>query len=154
MRFYSFVLFVHVTAVLALVGAVTFEALSLFHLRRASTLTEVRFWLDLVPKLPLATVASLLILFFSGIYLTIRMSAFGEAWPRVSIAALLFVAPIAAITGRRMRAIRRTCATVTATNSALRGRLRDPALKASLAIRLPAVFATSLPQAPNPTLSH
>ncbi len=114
MTFYSFVLFVHVTAVLALVAALTFEVLSLFHLRRASTLTEVRFWLDLVPNLPLATIVSLLFVFFSGIYLTVRMSAFGEAWPRVSIAALLFVAPIAAITGRRMRAIRRMCATVTA----------------------------------------
>ncbi len=152
MTFYSFVLFVHVTAVLALVAALTFEALSLFHLRRASTLTEVRFWLDLVPKLPLATVASLLILFFSGIYLTIRMSAFGEAWPRVSIAALLFVAPIAAITGRRMRAIRRTCATVTAINSELRGRLQDPALKVSLGIRIAVVLGIVLLMGAKPEL--
>src|SRR5207248_2855439 len=54
MTFYSLVLFVHVTAALALFAALTFEVLSLFHLRRASTLTEVHLWLDPVPRLPLA----------------------------------------------------------------------------------------------------
>src|SRR5258708_3930830 len=108
MTFYSLVLFAHVTAVLALFAALAFEVLSLFHLRRASTLTEVRLWIDPVPRLPLAAMGSLLIVVFSGIYLTIRMSASGEAWPNMTIAAILFIAPIAAITGRRMRAIRRT----------------------------------------------
>src|SRR5260370_4861478 len=94
MTFYSFVLFVHVTAVLALVAALTFEVLSLFHLRRASTLTEVCFLLDLVPNLPLATIVSLLFVFFSGIYLTVRMSAFAQAWPSVSIAARPSLSPL------------------------------------------------------------
>ena len=88
MTFYSLVLFVHVTAALALFAALTFEVLSLFHLRRASTLTEVHLWLDPVPRLPLAAMGSLLVVFFSGIHLTIRLSAFGEAWPKVTIAAL------------------------------------------------------------------
>src|SRR5439155_5190679 len=140
MTFYSFVLFVHVTAVLALFTALTFEVLSLFHLRRASTLTEVRLWIDPIPRLPLAAAGSLLLAFSSGIYLTIRMSAFGEAWPKVTIAAVFLVAPIAAITGRRIRAIRRTCAIATAINSELRGRLRDPFLKVSLGIRIAVIL--------------
>ncbi len=64
MTFYSLVLFVHVTAALALFAALTFEVLSLFHLRRASTLTEVHLWLDPVPRLPLAAMGSLLVVFF------------------------------------------------------------------------------------------
>jgi hypothetical protein len=66
----------------------------------------------------------------------IRMSASGEAWPKVTVAAILFMAPLAAMSGRRMRAIRRTCVTATALNSELRGRLQDPVLNVSLGIRI------------------
>jgi hypothetical protein len=144
MTFYSIVLFVHIAAVMALAAALTFEALSLFHLRRAVTLAEVRLWLEPVPSLPLATLASLLIVFCTGVYLTIRMAAFSEAWPKVSVAALLLVAPIAAVSGRRMRAIRRTCAKVAAINSDLRARLQDPVLKASLGVRIAVVLGIVL----------
>jgi hypothetical protein len=152
MTFYSLVLFVHVTAVLALFAALAFEVLALFHLRRSSTLSEVRLWLDPVPRLPLAAMGSLLVVFFSGIYLTIRMSAFGEAWPKVTIAALLFVAPIAVITGRRMRAIRRRCAPATAIDSELQGRLQDPVLKASIGIRIAVILGIVLLMGAKPEL--
>jgi hypothetical protein len=154
MTFYSFVLFVHVTAVLALFATLAFEVLSLFHLRRAATLTEVRLWIDPVPGLPLAAMGSLLVVFFSGIYLTIRISAFGAAWPKVTIAALLFVTPIAAITGRRMRAIGRMCATATAINSELRDRLQDPVLKISLGIRIAVILGIVLLMGAKPQLSE
>ena len=114
MTLYSVILFVHVTAVLALFAALTLEALSLYHLRRASSLAEIRLWMEPVPGLPLAAMGSLLVVFFSGIYLTIQLSVFGAAWPKVTIAALLLIAPIAAITGRRMRAIRQMGADATA----------------------------------------
>jgi putative effector of murein hydrolase LrgA (UPF0299 family) len=52
MTFYSLVLFAHVTAALALFAALTFEVLSLFHLRRASTLTEVHLVLTRFPGCP------------------------------------------------------------------------------------------------------
>jgi hypothetical protein len=115
-------------------------------------LTEVRLWIDPVPKLPLLAMISLLVIFFSGIYLTVRMSAFGEAWPKATIAALLFVAPIAAITGRRMRAIRRTCATATTIDSELRGRLQDPVLKISLGVRIAGVLGIVLLMGAKPGL--
>ena len=152
MTFYSCVLFVHVTAVLALFTALSFEVLSLFHLRRASTLSEVHLWLDPVPRLPVAAMGSLLAVVFSGIYLIIRMSAFGEAWPKVSIAAILIVAPIAATTARRMRAIRRTCATATAINSELESRLQDPFLKVSLGIRIAVILGIVLLMSAKPEL--
>jgi hypothetical protein len=152
MTSYSLVLFAHVTAVLALFAALAFEALSLFRLRRASTLTEVRFWIDPVPKLPLAAMASLLVALISGIYLTIRMSAFGEAWPKVTMAAVLLIAPIAAITARRMRAIRRSSITAAAIGPELRGRLHDPFLKVSLGLRIAVMLGIVLLMGAKPEL--
>lgn len=93
MTFYSLVLFGHVTAVLGLCAALSFETLSLFQLRRVYNLTEARRWIELVPGLPLVAMGSLLVVFFSGVYLALRMSAFELAWPRVSVGALLLIAP-------------------------------------------------------------
>jgi hypothetical protein len=67
MTLYSIVLFVHVTAVLSLFAALSFEVLSLFHLRRSPSLTETRRWIEPVPGLPLATMGSPLVVFFSGV---------------------------------------------------------------------------------------
>jgi hypothetical protein len=136
MTLYSLVLFVHVTAVLGLCSALSFEVLSLFHLRRASTWTDASRWIEPVPGLPFLTGGSSLVIFFSGVYLAIRMSAFEEAWPKVTVGALVLIAPLGALTGRRMRAIRRACADANAINSELLIRLQDPFLKISLAIRI------------------
>ena len=68
MTLYSLVLFVHVAGALALFTALSFEVLSLVRLRRASTLTEVQLWMEPVPGLPLVTLGSLLVVFFSGVY--------------------------------------------------------------------------------------
>jgi hypothetical protein len=136
MTFYSFVLFVHVTAMLGLCAALSFEVLSLLHLRRVSTSTEARRWIEPVPALPLIGMGSIFVVFFSGVYLAVRMSAFGLAWPRVTVGALLLIAPLGAMTGRRMRAIRRTCVDDQAINSELLSRLQDPFLKVSLGIRI------------------
>jgi hypothetical protein len=152
MTFYSVVLFVHVTAVLGLCAALSFEVLSLFHLRRASTLTEVRRWTELVPGLFLVAAGSLLVIFFSGVYLAMRMSAFELAWPRVTVGTLLLIAPLGALTGRRMRAIRRACADAKAINSQLLSRLQDPFLKISLGIRIAVFFAILLLMAAKPEL--
>jgi hypothetical protein len=116
-------LFVPVTAVLGLCAALSFEVLSLFHLRRASTLTEARRWIEPVPGLPLLAMGSLLVVFLSGIYLAMRMSAFGLAWPRVTVGALLLIAPLGALTGRRMRTIRQACPDVSVISPDLLRRL-------------------------------
>jgi hypothetical protein len=152
MTLYSFILFIHVTAVMALFAAMTFEALSLSHLRRATTLTEVRAWIDPVPKLPLAAGGSLLLVFFSGIYLTIQMSAFGAAWPKVTIIAMLLLAPLAGVAAGRMRVIRQTSASATAMNADLKDRLRDPFLKVSLGIRIAVILGIVLLMGAKPEL--
>jgi hypothetical protein len=80
------------------------------------------------------------------------MSAFDLAWPKVTVGALLLIAPLGALTGRRMRAIRRACADAKAINSELLSRLRDPFLKISLGIRLAVFLGIVLLMAAKPDL--
>src|SRR6266568_6329392 len=124
MTLYLLVLFVHVIAVLGLCVVLSFEALSLFHLRRVSTTTEVRRWLEPVPGLPWVAMGSMMVIFFSGIYLAAQISAWSMAWPKVTVGGLLLIAPLGAVTGRRMRAIRRACSDAKAINSELLSRLQ------------------------------
>src|SRR5262249_55836549 len=102
MSLYTFVLFLHVAGVLALFACLSFEPLSLFHLRRASTVTEARLWFDPVPHWPLWTAGSALMILVSGIYLARRTSAFGQAWISLTFVALLLIAPLGAMTSKRM----------------------------------------------------
>ncbi len=152
MTFYSLILFVHLTAVLGLCAALSFEILSLFHLRRVSTVSEARRWIDPVPGLPLVAMGSLLSIIVSGIYLALRMSVLGLAWPKVTMAALLLIAPLGALTGRRMRAIRLTCEEAKTINAGLVSRLQDPFLKMSLGLRISIFLAIVLLMAAKPEL--
>jgi hypothetical protein len=139
MTFYSLVLFVHVAAVLALFAALSFEALSLSRLRRASSLSELALWMDPVPKLPLMVGSSALFILLSGIYLTKQTAAFDQWWPIVATAAFFLTLPLGAMTGRRMSEIRRAYTSATAMNSELRRQMQNPFLKISLLVRL-AIF--------------
>lgn len=152
MTLYSLVLFLHVTAVLSLFAVLSFEALSLFQLRRASSLTDARRWIEAVPRLPLAAMGSLLFVFFSGIYLAMQMSVLDLAWPKVTVGALLLIAPLGALTSRRMRAIRRACTDAKAMNSELISRLQDPFLKISLGIRNAVFLGIALLMSAKPEL--
>jgi hypothetical protein len=136
MSLYGFVLFLHVAAVLGLFLCLGFEALSLFRLRRASTLAEGRLWIDPLPLLPLWTGASALVVFGSGIYLAMRMSAFGQAWIDLSIVALMLIAPLGKLTSKRMRAIRHALANASTMEPQLFSRLDDAWLKISLSVRM------------------
>jgi hypothetical protein len=140
----SLVLIIHVTAVFVLSAALSIEVLSLVQLRSASTLAEVYPWINPVPTLPVFAVGSLLIILFSGVYLVIQESASGKAWPKVAASTLLLMAPLGAMTARRMRAIRKAYIAENAINSELLGRLRDPFLKISLGIRMAGFFGIFL----------
>lgn len=136
MSLYTFVLFLHVAAVLTLFACLSFEAVSLFRLRRASTAPEARLWIEPVPRLPLWTGVSALVIFVSGIYLAMRMSAFGQAWIDLTIVALLLIAPLGALTSKRMRAIRQAFANATTMEPKLASQLEDAFLKISLGLRI------------------
>lgn len=139
MTLYSFVLFAHVTSVLALGACLSLEVLSLFHLQRATTLTEVQLWIEPVPGLSAIALGSILVILFSGVYLTIQMSGFGLAWIDVTMGAFLLMAPLGAVTGRRLRVIRHLCASGQTNQSKLLDPLRHRFLRISLGIRI-AVF--------------
>jgi len=152
MTLYSLVLFVHVVAVLALSATLSFEALSLFRLRLASSLSEAQRWMEPVPGLRWIAISSLVFILGSGIYLATQMSAFGMAWPNVTIAALFLIGPFGAASGRRMRAIRSANGTGPAITSELLSRSRDPFLKISLGIRIGVFLGIVLLMAAKPQL--
>ncbi len=152
MTLYSIILFLHVAAVLGLFASLSFEFLSLFHLRQALDLGEVRRWIDPLPGIPLVAMASIFVVLFSGIYLAVRMSAFDLAWPKVTIIALLLIAPFGALTGKRMRVIRRGAAEAARMKPELLKRLQDPFLKISLGLRTAVFFGIVLLMAAKPEL--
>src|SRR5258708_13362663 len=91
MTIYSLVLFLHVGAALVLASALSIDALILFQLRRATFPSGTKFWLDLWQRVPGIAGGSGLVLLLSGGYLTRRISAGSEAWPKIALASLILV---------------------------------------------------------------
>jgi hypothetical protein len=139
MTLYSFVLFAHITGVLAMFACLSLEVLSLSRLRRASTLSEIQLWIEPVPRLSRIALGSLLIILLTGVFLAIQMSGFGLGWLRVTVAAFLLMAPLGAASGRRIRNVQRLSANSKMMQSEILDLLRHPFLKVSLAMRI-AVF--------------
>lgn len=139
MTLYSFVLFAHITGVLAMFACLSLEVLSLSRLRRASTLSEVQLWIEPVPRLSRIALGSLLVILLTGVFLTIQTSGFGLAWLKVTVAAFLLMVPLGAASGRRIRNVQRLSANGKMTQSEILDLLRHPFLKVSLAMRI-AVF--------------
>jgi hypothetical protein len=151
MTVHSLILFVHIASTLGLVAALAIEAVGLARLQRSATPGEARIWLGLAPGLPVLTIASLVLLLLSGIYLTAQMSGWSLAWPKIAVAAFIFLAPVGAATGRKMRAVRRASGSVT--NFAdLAEKMRDPFLKFSLNIRIALVLGIVLLMTAKPGL--
>jgi hypothetical protein len=135
MTLYSIVLFCHIAATLLVAAALFTESISLNRLRRSSSCGEVRLWSDLVPRFSLIMIGSLVVLLLSGAYMTEQIAAWSLAWPRMAVLALVLIAPFGAVTGKRMRAIRRDSAKERVSWGEMSRRVRDPFLKASLCIR-------------------
>jgi hypothetical protein len=132
---YMIVLYAHVLTTLVLASSFAIETLSLSRMRRAKTLDEARLWVNLVAGVPATIVISGLILFVSGGFLTEKMSAWTLAWPKVAVAALVLIAPLGAVSGKRMRGIRRMLLNGT-NDPAMAGALSDRFLTVSLNLRL------------------
>jgi hypothetical protein len=136
MTVYSVVLFLHIVAVFVPVSSLSLETAVLFRLQQAVSSGGARLWIDPAPGLSLMGIGSLAVLLISGGDLTARMSGWILAWPKVAVATLILIALLGAISGRRMRAIRRPCLAGKTNDSELTNRLRDPILKVSLGIRI------------------
>lgn len=137
MTFYSFALFLHIVGALGLFIALGLEWTSLWYLRRATTSEQVNQWLPVFALLgriyPFAWTAILL----PGFYMTATVWG-GVAWISIAFAAI-FLLPIigVVISGRRMAAIGPMVAAERgAISPALRQRLRDPLLWASIQTRV------------------
>jgi hypothetical protein len=90
-----------------------------------------------------------LVLLLSGGYLAHRMSAGTEAWPKVAVAALILIGILGGVSGRRMRALRRTSAHDQFEFFRRRG---HPILRISLSLRIALVFAAALLMSAKPQL--
>jgi hypothetical protein len=79
-----------------------------------------------------ATPARRLFLAWSGVNevavvdLTAKMSAFSLAWTQVSLAAVILMGALGAVTGKRIGAICRACASARTIDSEQIGQLQDP----------------------------
>lgn len=154
MTVYTAVLFVHVVAVLALTAALAVEAWMLLQMRRSASLNEIRLWTVPLPGLGLAAIISLAVLYATGAFLTERLGAWDLAWPRFAVLEVVLFALFGALTGRRLRTIRRLCATFNNKGSEVMNHVLSPFLKISLSIRVWVVIGTVLLMAAKPGLKE
>ena len=152
MTAYAAVLFLHAIAVFVLTAALTMEGWMLFRLRRTSNSTEVHTWMLSLPGVTAAGISSLVTVFITGAYLTEGLKAWELAWPRFAVLEVSLFAVLGALTGRRLRAIRRLASSVSNNPPAWHNRAGSFWLKLSLSIRIWIVFGTTLLTAVKPGL--
>jgi hypothetical protein len=152
MTFYSVVLFVHVVSAFGIVAALSLAAVTLARLRRATTVSEARLWIEFAPGVPALAIGSLAFLLLSGIYMTVQMGGWTLAWPKVALGALILIGPLGAVTGRRLRAIQVACATNTPNESDIFAKLRDSFLVFSMNMRIALVLGILLLMTAKPEL--
>jgi uncharacterized membrane protein len=128
MTLYSTILFVHVVGMLGLVTALGIEWVLLRYTTRAGSLEEAQACLRPTTVLPPLAIASMVLVLISGVYLAIHLRAGEQAWVRVSLLALLFIAALGIFAGRRMRALRRASAEIAEL-------VNDPRLQTPIRIR-------------------
>jgi hypothetical protein len=152
MILYSVVLFLHIVSAFGISAALALEALTLFRLRQAATYVDARRSIDLMPGLPAIMISSGVLLLISGGYLTTQMSGWSLPWIISALAGLILIAPLGAVSGRRMRAIRRACVDGGPAKPGFSALLRDPLLSVSLNIRIALTLGIALLMTAKPEL--
>jgi hypothetical protein len=152
MTFFSGVLFLHVASALGIFTALSLEVLVLYHLRRAASAREARASLDLAPGVSIFFAASASLMLLTGVYLAVQTSAWPQSWLKIAMVALFLMAPLGAVSGRRMRLIRRISGSEEPNGSELTRRLQDPALTFSLSCRMALVLGIVLLMSAKPEL--
>ncbi len=108
MNVYSITLFLHIVGALGFFMVLGLEWTGLWQLRNATTLEQVRPWLDILKRTLRVGFASMLITVITGVYMmaTVWRSA---AWLVVTVGALVLVIALSLVlTSPRMAAIGRT----------------------------------------------
>jgi hypothetical protein len=152
MNLYTAVLFVHAIAVLVLTAALTMEAWILLQLRQTMHPADVRPWIGTMQPVAIAAISSLIIIYVTGAYLTESLHSWAFAWPRVAVLEIVLFALFGAITGRRMRAIRRNTESEQMNPSEWKAMTQAAFLKISLSTRIWIVIGTILLTAAKPGL--
>jgi hypothetical protein len=141
---FTIVLIVHVLAVFVMTAVLAIEAIALVHLRGATSPAEALPWINPVPRLSLLAASSIFLILFTGGYLVMQEAASKQAWGHIAASAVLLMMPVGAITGKRMRVIRRGFYPGMEKNGERMERLRDPFLKVSLCVRMTVFLAIFL----------
>ena len=152
MTLYSVVLFLHIVSAFGISAALALEALALFRLREATTYLEACRSIDLTPGLPAIMTSSGILLLISGGYLTTRMSGWSLPWIISALAGLILIAPLGAVSGTRMRAIRRASVEDSPAEPGFSALLRDPLLNVSLNVRIALALGIALLMTAKPEL--
>ena len=152
MTLYSTILFIHVAATLGLVGAMSVEAIALRQLRRASDMAEAESWLDPIPGLRISASICLLLLFFSGGYLTDRLSMWPLAWPKIAVGIVLAFGALAGISSRRLKQIRKALQNPAGNSKMAISSFTTSFFKVSLSLRAGLVLAALFLMTAKPNL--
>ncbi|HEY7355081.1 MAG TPA: DUF2269 family protein [Ktedonobacterales bacterium] len=130
MSWYTLALFAHILGVIGLFVGLSFTLASALRLRQARTAAQVREGASGVGiQRGLVPIASLLIL-LAGIYMTVVAWDWAPPWILVSLAALIVMGVLGAVSARRLEAIKKAAAEVSgeAIPPALKRQLADPVL--------------------------
>jgi hypothetical protein len=100
----------------------------------------------------IAAITSLVVIYVTGAYLTESLHSWAYAWPRLAVLEIVLFALLGAMTGRRMRAIRRHSAGEQMNPSEWNALTSSPFLKVSLSTRIWIVMGTILLTAAKPNL--
>jgi hypothetical protein len=152
MNLYTAVLFVHAIAVLMLTAALTMEAWTVMQLRRAASPSAAGPWTEATQSIAIAAISSLVIIYATGAWLTESLRSWALAWPRLAVLEIVLFALFGAITGRRMRAIRRYAASENANRSEWNALTQSGLLKVSVSTRIWIVMGTTLLMTTRPGL--
>jgi uncharacterized membrane protein len=152
MTLFSGMVFLHVVSALGIFAALSLEVVVLYHLRRAASPREAGAALNLAPALSAIFGASALIALLTGVYLTLQTSAWPQPWLKIAMVALFLMAPFGAVSGRKMRAIRRLASSRDAGSSELLSKLQDGFLTFSLNCRIALVLGIVLLMTAKPEL--
>ncbi|MGA8529683.1 MAG: hypothetical protein WB622_08215 [Acidobacteriaceae bacterium] len=152
MNLYTAVLVVHAIAVLVLTAGLTLEAWILLQLRRTMRPSDARPWIGTMQPVAIAAVTSLVVIYVTGAYLTESLHSWAFAWPRLAVLEIVLFALLGAMTGRRLRAIRRHSAGEQMNSSEWSALTSSPFLKVSLSTRIWIVLGTILLTAAKPNL--
>lgn len=155
MNLFSTILTIHVLSVLVLIAGISLEALILYRVRRSSTAAEALGRIELVPASVLKSmgIGSGLTLLLTGIYMTSSLSAWSLAWPRLAVAMVVLITPVAAIFGKQMMALRQSCAAGQLSESELHRSLRNPRLKTAFFVKTALILGLVLLMTTQPGLT-